>query len=154
MIRSTIAAGVVLTVLGGSAALAQPPGIGPGNSPPISRPAVSPYLNLLRSGNSPGFNYYGLVRPELEFRQSIRNLQQQSINTQSELSGLIDTTFPATGHRTTFLNTGGYFLSGSGASRPGVNSNFNFQGNYQPPALQMQRQTFQRPSPRLPPASR
>jgi hypothetical protein len=152
MIRSTIAAGVVVLMGLGGAVLAQPPGIGPGASPPISRPPVSPYLNLLRSGNSPGVNYYGLVRPQLEFRQSIQNLQQQSINTQSEISGLIDSTFPATGHRTTFLNTGGYFLSGSGVSRPGVNS--NFQGNYQPPALQMQRQTFQRPSPRLPPASR
>jgi hypothetical protein len=153
MIRSSLAAGVLLAVLAGSA-LAQPPGIGTGASPPISRPPVSPYLNLLRSGNSPGVNYYGLVRPQLEFRQSIQNLQQQSINTQSEISGLIDTTFPATGHRTTFLNTGGYFLSGSGASRPGANPNFNSQGSYQPPALQMQRQTFQRPSPRLPPASR
>ena len=140
------ACGVLLGLAGGVGA--QPPGVVPGG------PAFSPYLNLLRNNNPAYLNYYGLVRPQLEFRNSIQNLQQQSINTQSEISGLIDTTFPATGHRTTFLNTGGYFLSGSGTSRPGVNSKFNSQGSYQPPALQMQRQTFQRPSPRLPPASR
>jgi hypothetical protein len=41
------------------------------------RPVVSPYLNLFRRGNSPGFNYFTLVRPELELRQSIGQLQQQ-----------------------------------------------------------------------------
>ena len=42
---------------------------------PTSRPTFSPYLNLLRSGNSTLFNYYGLVRPEVEFRSANQQFQ-------------------------------------------------------------------------------
>ena len=42
---------------------------------PTSRPTFSPYLNLLRSGNSTMFNYYGLVRPEVEFRAANQQFQ-------------------------------------------------------------------------------
>jgi len=38
-------------------------------------PAYSPYLNLLRQGN-PAINYYGLVRPQIDFRNQIQGLQQ------------------------------------------------------------------------------
>ncbi len=38
-------------------------------TPTNSRPTISPYLNLLRQGN-PALNYYGLVRPEQEFRSA------------------------------------------------------------------------------------
>ena len=41
---------------------------------PLNRPTVSPYVNLLR-GNGTGLNYYGLVRPELQFGQSLQQLQ-------------------------------------------------------------------------------
>ena len=37
--------------------------------------AFSPYLNLLRGGNSTLLNYYGLVRPEQEFRQANQQFQ-------------------------------------------------------------------------------
>jgi hypothetical protein len=47
-----------------------PNGVG-GRSP------FSPYLNLLRRGNSTAFNYYGLVRPELEFRGADNQFRQQ-----------------------------------------------------------------------------
>jgi hypothetical protein len=40
-----------------------------------SRPSFSPYLNLLRGGNSTLANYYGLVRPELDFRRANSQLQ-------------------------------------------------------------------------------
>ncbi|MBI1314170.1 hypothetical protein GC176_22985 [bacterium] len=47
----------------------------PGGIGPTSRPAFSPYLNLLREGNSTLFNYYGLVRPEIEFRAANQQFQ-------------------------------------------------------------------------------
>jgi hypothetical protein len=51
---------------------------GPGRVPaPLAGPTVSPYLNLLRAGNPTFLNYYGLVRPQLEFGVSIQRLQQQ-----------------------------------------------------------------------------
>jgi hypothetical protein len=40
-----------------------------------ARPAFSPYLNLLRRGNSTLSNYYGLVRPELDFRRADTQLR-------------------------------------------------------------------------------
>ncbi len=97
------------------AAHAQPPYIPPG---PYTPPAYSPYLNLLRGlggarRGSPAMNYYGLVRPELDFRSNIQNLQQQvttiGMQTTAEqaASGL-----PTTGHAVQFMNTARYF-SGS-----------------------------------------
>lgn len=41
---------------------------------PASRPTFSPYLNLLRN-NRVGLNYYGIVRPEIDFRASEDRLQ-------------------------------------------------------------------------------
>lgn len=89
-----------------STASAQPPG------PPPPPPAFSPYLNLLRPGNSPGVNYYGLVRPQMEFRNNIQNLQQQVSNNRADISGLNNAVIPTTGHTTSFLNTGGYYSGG------------------------------------------
>jgi hypothetical protein len=90
----------------------------------FNRPTFSPYLNLARPGGSPALNYFGLVRPEFQFRQSIQNLQgavaanQQAIGTvESELTGM-----PATGHTTQFLNLGGHFLNSGpslASTRPG-----------------------------------
>ncbi len=47
----------------------------PGGIGPTSRPTFSPYLNLLRGENSTLFNYYGLVRPEIEFRAANQQFQ-------------------------------------------------------------------------------
>lgn len=108
-------AACMLLLVGGTAA-AQPR-VGPTN-----RPAVSPYLNLLRPGNSPGVNYYGLVRPQMEFRNNIQNLQQQVTTNQQAIAGLndaVNTGIPVTGHSTSFLNTGGYFSGGGGRSGGG-----------------------------------
>ena len=83
----------------------------------ISRPTISPYLNLLRrNGGGIGFQYYRRVLPEREFRaanrqqsQALRNLNRQveQINqpTSKSLGGGLGTT----GHSTTFQNYGGYF---------------------------------------------
>ena len=39
---------------------------------PYAQPVFSPYLNLLRRGTNPAVNYYGLVRPEIDFRNSLQ----------------------------------------------------------------------------------
>ena len=88
----------------------------PGGIVPTTTPAYSPFLNLLRNDNPTFQNYYGLVRPEVEFRGNIRNLQRQEALTQDELAGTAGSGLPGTGHRTAFLNTGGYFLNRSGAA--------------------------------------
>lgn len=106
---------------------AQAPYTGPGTNP-ANPPTVSPYLNLLRRGSSPGVNYYGLVKPDLEFRNAYRGLQQQ-LNLQQNAPQQTDqqTGLPYTGHLAVFLNTGGYFLNSAPATgtgqtqtRPGV----------------------------------
>jgi hypothetical protein len=87
------------------------PGVPPRATPGYLTPPVSPYLNLLRGGTSAGVNYYGIVRPEIEFRNSIQSLQQQVntvgaavINEEQSLSGL-----PPTGHPVRFMNYSHYF---------------------------------------------
>src|SRR5262245_23944289 len=102
---------LTLCVLGlsGGAAFAQP-------QAPRTQPPVSPYLNLLRPGNSAGVNYYGLVRPQMEFRNNIQNLQQQVANNQADISNLTTAQLPTTGHATSFLNTGGYFGTRQGGT--------------------------------------
>lgn len=90
---------------------------GPGRpAGPVARtPTYSPYLNLLRQGNSAGVNYYGLVRPEVENRNSLRSLQGQIVDNRraiAEQSTTAGSALPGTGDKTvTFLNTGGYFMN-------------------------------------------
>lgn len=55
-----------------------------------SRPAFSPYLNLLRGGNSTLSNYYGLVRPEQDFRQADSILQRDYGQLQGAVRSLQD----------------------------------------------------------------
>ena len=114
---------------------AQPPipgGVGGAGN--IQRPAFSPYLNLLRSGSA-ALNYYGLVRPEQQFRQSIGTLQGSVAANQQAIGGIqaeVEGGIPATGHPTQFLNYSGYFLSGGaaggGATRPGGAGGFTAGG--------------------------
>ena len=125
------------TLLCGAAALAALPGWGAAQPPNpggvggagnVQRPSFSPYLNLLRSG-SPALNYYGLVRPEQQFRQSITTLQGSVAANQQAIGGIQAEVegggAPATGHPTQFLNYGGYFLnSGPGAVGGGGTTNF------------------------------
>ena len=81
-------------------------------------PAYSPWLNLNREGGTPAQNYFGLVRPEMDFRDATLGLQQQ-VNANQQ--GLYNTQAAAymmmTGHITMFLNTGGYFPGGRGGAR-------------------------------------
>ncbi len=124
--NGVIRSAVVLVVLGAAGvASAQPPPAPAGPAP--QRPTFSPYLNLLRANNSTTLNYYGLVRPEQQFRQSIGTLQG-AVNANQQAIGEMQAN-PAggpavTGHPVYFLNTGGYFQNtvggavGRGVTRP------------------------------------
>ena len=98
---------------------AQPPGFAPqglGQPPFTSRPTVSPYLNLLRSGGSPALNYYTLVRPQNQFYQSMWQLQQDVGANARELNSLQQspTSGPQmapTGHAFGFMTQGAYFMN-------------------------------------------
>jgi hypothetical protein len=106
------AVGVTLSV-GTAKVSAQPPVPGGGYSRP---PAFSPYLNLLRAGGSPALNYYGIVRPQQQFRESIQNLSND-VNLNEQAIGNLAATggaLPTTGHPTQFMNLGGYFMNNSG----------------------------------------
>jgi hypothetical protein len=79
-----------------------PPGLNPGA-------AVSPYLNLLRRETIPGINYYGIVRPQVEFGNSILQLQEQGLLTRQEVNSEAERFAPTTGHPVQFQNAGRYF---------------------------------------------
>jgi hypothetical protein len=94
----------------------------------VNQPVYSPYLNLLRSGSSPVNNYYGLVRPQIDFNQSIQNLQGQVTSNQQAINSATGSQLPfLTGHPVYFLNTSHYLqyyggpvssTSFMGAARP------------------------------------
>src|SRR5262249_30380802 len=87
-------------------------GVGPLRTVPVysPQPAVSPYINLVRRGSSPGINYYGLVRPEIEFRNAVQSLQQQVTSQAAAEQALAS--LPETGHATAFMNYAHYYTSG------------------------------------------
>ncbi len=91
--------------------------------PPTRTPPVSPFINLFRAGNSAAINYYGLVRPEIEFRNSYQRLQQQvtDIQQQSPYSPEETSGLPPTGHFAQFNTQGRYFMT-RGAAAPTVAS--------------------------------
>lgn len=89
-----------------------------------NRPVYSPYLNLLRRGNSTLGNYYGLVRPELQFRAADTQFQSQFNNVDrrfSQVQGQFrEGQMQVTGHRVQFLsNLRGGAGPVSGGSRTG-----------------------------------
>ena len=82
------------------------------------RPAISPYLNLLRSSNPSYLNYYGLVRPEQQMRSAAGNLQQQYGNLEQNVQNLATNQFNlgqavglSTGHSFGFMTHRQYFLT-------------------------------------------
>jgi hypothetical protein len=97
---------------------AQPAGAQYPYGNPASRPIINPYINLLRGGASPAFNYNTLVRPELEFRQSINQLANQTAQNQQAITGLSQQPPAAgqlvTGAQTGFQNHGIYFGTTTG----------------------------------------
>src|SRR5207237_4543053 len=91
---------------------AQPPGAPPGATQPsfISRPTISPYLNLTRRGGTAASNYYNLVRPQNQFYQSFQQLQQEVGTNTQDLSAMQQsaTGLPPTGHVAGFMTQGTY----------------------------------------------
>ncbi len=92
-----------------------------------TQPAVSPYLNLNRGGANLATNYFGIVRPQIDTRNSIQSLQSQ-INT----LGAGSPTDPlatelATGHTVQFMNYSMYF-----GHTPGAEKNIRTAGNSGP----------------------
>jgi hypothetical protein len=95
---------------------AQPPGLAPpGVTQPafISRPTISPYLNLTRRGSSTALNYYNLVRPQNQFYQSLQQLQQDVGTNTQDLTALQQsaTGLPPTGHAAGFSTHASYFMT-------------------------------------------
>lgn len=131
---------VLVTAISGwsSLALAQFGGSQPGSSP-----TYSPYLNLLRGGNSGiGQNYFGLVQPQQQFAQQNQALGQglQSLQMQGGMQGGMQQTqggygysqLGATGHPVIFNSfgtsrfSGGY--TGGGGSFGGGGGGFSGGG--------------------------
>ncbi len=121
MLRYAVAAVLGLVVSGSGFAQPQPP-------VSATRPTYSPYLNLLRGGTLPGVNYYGLVRPEMQFRQQANSLQQQLNSTNQNLQNFENQllqpgeqpNLPGTGHGVVFNQPFRYFnrlaVGGSGGT--------------------------------------
>jgi hypothetical protein len=79
-------------------------------------------LNLLRGGSDPAINYYGLVRPQIDFYNGIQGLQQQVSNLDyaaaAQAQGLPGGLGP-TGHPAMFFNYSHYY-PGLGVGRTGL----------------------------------
>jgi len=92
---------------------------------PLIRPTTSPYLNLFRGRNgnrSFAFNYFTLVRPELQLRSQIRRqgaaLQRMQARQNQQAQQGASPLGP-TGHSTSFLNYSGHFLNIPGCGTRG-----------------------------------
>jgi hypothetical protein len=108
-----------LVVFSAAVASAQPcPQAGP-----VSRPSLSPYLNLVNRGNNPALNYFGIVRPQQQAQQRNQLSQQYTQTTnalQNSVNSLAEGADPNvrfTRNVAVFNNTGPYFsrnpISGS-----------------------------------------
>jgi hypothetical protein len=87
---------------------------------PYQQPTISPYLNLLRTGD-PAANYYLLVRPEFQQRAinaqygaAISNLERRAPEEPAPSPEELLPQLPSTGHATYFGNYGGYYNLGPG----------------------------------------
>jgi hypothetical protein len=84
---------------------------------PVGTGPVSPYLNLLRPGINPAINYFGSVRPQLQYNAAINSLEQQVTASKVANTAAENASVPQTGHPIQFLNYRQYFLN-TGASSP------------------------------------
>lgn len=89
---------------------------------PLSRPTLSPYLNLLRQDGSPASNYYTLVRPQLRQQATNIQLNQQLMQQDQQLGDLRQTVefgagqtgLAPTGRGASFMNYSHYYSFGGG----------------------------------------
>lgn len=121
MNRLALVAGLswLALVAGAIAPVAAQPSFNRG--PGYSTPRYSPYLNLARGGN-PGLNYYGLVRPEVDFRNAGVRIQQEITQLQtaqsSVVSGEVNPNLPTTGHQASFMNYSHFYPGARGNQVP------------------------------------
>ena len=99
----------------------------PGGIGAVGQPTFSPYLNLLRRGNSTLQNYYGLVRPEQQFRAANEQFQSNFNQVQRQFDSAqqakVAPPLQATGHRVQFMSqlaTGNGSLQGFRPAPPAV----------------------------------
>ena len=86
------------------------PGGGQQNGP-TTRPAVSPYLNILRSSGSAGTNLYGLVRPQQQNQTAIAGLQNQANQSAYSQYSIDPNAIPTTGQQIGYMTHSTYFLN-------------------------------------------
>jgi hypothetical protein len=79
--------------------------------PAYTNPAVPPIINLARPGSNPAINYYGIVRPQVDFRNSMLRLQQGQAALGQEIGTEQAGGLPTTGHAAFFMNYSTYFLN-------------------------------------------
>ena len=81
---------------------------------PVTQPSFSPYLNLLRRDSPTYLNYYGLVRPQQDFRRSVQTLRQDVNNVsqaqQQAADPNADPSFEAASIKPTQSSDGGSFV--------------------------------------------
>lgn len=100
--------------------------LGSYNRPMVNpRPTVSPYVNMFSFAN-PAAAYFGIVRPEQQFGQTLNALQNQYQNMQGTLNQLGNAPLGQenllmTGHPVMFMNYSYYFpmMSGRGGMAGG-----------------------------------
>jgi hypothetical protein len=91
-----------------------------GMNGPVNSPTFSPYINLLREGGGVGQNYFGLVRPQVDFAQqnqmlgqNVNALQANQMQQGRMVGGYGYTQLGATGHPVMFGSiNGGRFQGG------------------------------------------
>ena len=91
---------------------------GGGYVPPINRPAISPYLSILRQGGTPAANYYELTRPQLDYNSGINSLQNQTMANRNAISSLEGGATYTTGHKSGFMNYGRFFMNNGSGGAP------------------------------------
>lgn len=98
---------------------------------PSTRPAISPYLNLLRPGGVSVQNYFGLVRPQQQARTALNNLQQQ-VGTLNKSVNLLESgnqvgAGVSTGHAFGYMTHGQYFMNMGGGAGAGGRGGMGMQ---------------------------
>lgn len=80
---------------------------------PIDTPTFSPYINMFREGGGVGLNYFGLVRPQIDFAQqnqqlgmNVQALQMQGHQGQMMMPAYGYSQLGATGHAVVFNSFG------------------------------------------------
>jgi hypothetical protein len=122
--HAALAALAVLLFVSGERAVAQNPYYPNYSTPysvypragvnPFSRPALSPYLDLLRGGNVAANYYLGVIpeiyrrQADLQYQSNFQFLGQQQRMITQEVEGLT-AELGITGHPTAFQNFGTYF---------------------------------------------